>query len=395
MLNKWIRLLAMVMAVLLLLSAPAMAQTAEVSDLGGLKDKLLSDFFDYLYGQEKIFSDVLWVEAYLEQYDQARSWDKLQIARAAANVAWSDISSRELPEPCMTAEDYYNLLLADVDASFMEFSAEDYISSRTMMQNAILNMMYHLEDNIFEINGWESSVRHAQLTRECTEDYLQYCANTADWLLLEIDDSARAESFGAFLTENCPVIASKRMADHVDQATIEAETDQLLNHIEGLIGSMAEVTGQMNADIHLYADAVESGNATDGLGEMIPIDGLPLTLPYPAWNEDLSTRRATYYWNDKDDSMRFASAGDSLDTAPDGCVTEIPNVERDELEDYRDYLDSLGIACLDSKEEDGSLTIYYSFSGSKFSFKWANDTVTLYLFENPVCFAPVWYIESL
>ena len=46
--NKGIRLLAMVMAALLL-SVPAIAETGAVSDTGAVKDKLLSDFFDYLY----------------------------------------------------------------------------------------------------------------------------------------------------------------------------------------------------------------------------------------------------------------------------------------------------------------------------------------------------------
>lgn len=391
--NKWIRLTAMVISIFLLLAVPSVAE--ENSKLGTIKDRLLSDFFDYLYAEEKIFSDVLWAEDYLEQYDQARSWDRLQIARTAANAAWSDISSRELPEPGMSSDDYYELLLADMDVSFMELSADEYLHSRTLMQNTVLSMMFHLEDNVFESDGWDTTVQHAALAKECTEDYLQYCAYTVDWLLLELDDPDRADHFGAFLTEHCPFIASKRSADHVDQKTLEAATDQLLNHIEELIGSMAELTGQMNADIHLYADAVESGNATDGLGEIINIEGLPLTLPYPAWNEDLSTRRVTYYWNGEDGSMRFASAGDSLDSAPDGCVIEIPSVEREDLEEYRDYLDSVGVASLDSKEEDGSLTIYYNFSGSQFGFKWENGTITLYMFENPVCFAPVWYITSL
>ena len=392
--NRRIRLMAMAVAVFLLLAIPVVVVAEGDSETGALKDRLLSDFFDYLYAQERICGDVLWAEACLEQYDQTRSWDRLLIARAAANAAWSDISSQELPEPCMTADDYYELLLADVDAGFMELSGEDFLSSRTLMENIVLSMMYHLEINVFESNGWENSVQHAKLMRECAEDYLRYCAYTTDWLLKEMDDPARAEYFGAFLTENCPAIASMRPEDLADQEALEAATDQLLTRIEELNGAMAELTGQVNADLYLYADAVESGNATDGLGEIIAIDGLPLLLPYPAWDEDLSTRHVTYYWNDEDSSVRVASAGDSLDSAPDGCVMEIPGVSREDLENYRDYLDSIGVASLMSKEEDGGLTVYYSFAGSQFVFQWARENLTLHMLETPVCFAPVWYISG-
>ncbi|MBQ6324590.1 MAG: hypothetical protein IJI26_00815 [Clostridia bacterium] len=391
--NKGIRLLAMVMAALLL-SVPAIAETGAVSDTGAVKDKLLSDFFDYLYAQEKIYSDVLWAEAYLEQYDQARSWDRLQIARAAANTAWRDIAGRELPEPGMSADDYYNLLLIGVDASFMEVSAEEYQSSRTLMQNIVMGMRYHLEDHVFESHGWESSVQHAKLVRECAEDHLRYCANTADWLLLELEDPARAEHFRAFLEENCPAIASRRTSDLADQAALEEATEQVLTRIENMIGSLAELTGQMNANLYLYEDAIASGDVSQGIGETIPIAGLPLTLPYPWWEEKFSAQRITYYWNDAEGSMRLASTGDVLDAAPDGCVMETTGVSREDLESYKDYLESLGIVSLSSKEEDGGLTVYYSLGGSEFAFSWTEEALTLYMFEKPVCFAPVWYIAA-
>ena len=391
--NTWIQLMTRVMAVLLLSVFP-IAMAEGDPQTATLKDKLLSDFFDYLYAQENVYSDVIWAEGYLDQYDQTRDWNQLQIARAAANTAWSDIANWELPEPAMSADDYFDLLLANVDASFMELSEEDFLSSRTQMQNIVLSMMYHLEDNVFESNGWESSVEHAELARECAEDYLKYCAVTTDWLMLEIDDPARAEHFGTFLTENCPIIASMRSEGLVDQAALEVKADQLLNRIEELNRAMAELTGKMNADLYLYADAFESGNVAEGIGEIIPIEGLPLALPFPWWSEDLSTQSINYYWNNEDGSVRFAVARETLDAAPDGCVMAMPRVSREDLESYRDYLDSVGIACLDSKEENGGLTVYYSFGDSQFAFEWSEEALTLFMFENPVCFVPVWYIAA-
>ncbi len=389
--HRWAALVAA--SLLLAISARALADAAQTQD--ALRDRLLSDCFDYVYAQEMIYGDVLWAIGYFEEYDRTRTWEALQKARAAASAAREDIALRKLPPSQMTADDYHALLLEGVDASYVEYAQDDFEASRTTMQNGALLMMTHLAHAVFEGNGWETSVSNAAQTRAIAQAWQQYCAWSVDWLLLELDDEERARSFGEQLELHCPTIVSMRMGDGATQDDLEAAVGQLLDGVEEALRTQsAETEGQVRADFELFADALESGDVTKGIGEIIDIDGLPLILPYPTWYGNLSDQRFYYSWTRADGTSRYARAREDIDSAPDGCAIVTPGVLREALEAYAALLASRGVECLSRKEEDGVLTLLYSCAGSQFAFMLDGDTLTTYMLEAPVLYAPTWYIAA-
>ena len=81
--------------------------------------------------------------------------------------------------------------------------------------------------------------------------------------------------------------------------------------------------------------------------------------------------------------------------APDGCVITCPDVSLESLLDYRDAMAKSGLKCLSTREADGSCSVYYKVGESTFVFTWEDDAVQIFMLEEPICLAPVWYFYGI
>ena len=65
---------------------------------------------------------------------------------------------------------------------------------------------------------------------------------------------------------------------------------------------------------------------------------------------------------------------------------------------YCDELERAGLSSLGKSEEDGELKVFYEVSeagDSSFVIHWKEESTTILMMENPVCFVPRWYLKAL
>lgn len=388
---------SMLRALALLLLAAMLTGSMAGAESEPVVDRLLSDFFDYMYAEEVILGDALWAISYFEAYDEARDWESLLKARAAAAIARQDIAARLLPERILTAADLKALLRQGIDAGFMDTVESSYEGDRTLLQNGLLNVMAALEYNVFGSYSWNTGVKYVQALKATVEHSLTYCARTADWLLAEIGDDAQSAHFGGYLVEYCPAIAARRLPDGTDQAEIEADANRLMDEMEASLERYSGIVGEHSAQLKLMENAVESGDIgdiTDVVGEVLPIEGLPTLLPQPVWDITMGAA-INYFYSQPDGDVSLIAAPDMLDRAPDGYIIRLPEA-RESVEDYQSVLETrCGITPLNVRDEDGGLQISYAILDASLVLDWQDGTLTLYMLEKPACFAPEWYIDAL
>lgn len=78
-----------------------------------------------------------------------------------------------------------------------------------------------------------------------------------------------------------------------------------------------------------------------------------------------------------------------------GWYNTVKAISRDTVENYVEFLSSLGVAPFSAKAEEDAMKWYYSIADSELVFERTEEKLTVYMLQNPVCFAPVWYIEAM
>jgi len=357
------------------------------------EQQLLSDWFDYLFASENLYGDMQWAISYINDFLERPSWERLQIARMALNTAKLYIEQREKPEETMTAGEYDRFLQQGMDVSFVHPEIGTFQQGKQSVLTSCLLLEYGLFQDAFGARERTNLAGYTDtLQREFCEE-VRYLALCTDNLLLTLGDDDWTRKFRSFVTENCPLIAAEQ-TDIKDSDALYEQASMALDEIEALRTQQSEELGSARASLNRMKNALENDDLEALAANAAPIDGLPLLLPWPEWY-DIENAEYYYYWSGSDGNRTYPAECDDLQNAPDGCVITCPGVSLEALLDYRDALAGTGLACVSTREEDGSCDVYFEVGGSTFVFTWEDGAVQIFMLEEPICLVPVWYFLGL
>lgn len=356
------------------------------------EQQLLSDWFDYLFACENLYGDMQWAISYIHEFLETPSWERLQTARMALNTAKLYIEQREKPEETMTAEAYDQFLRQGMDVSFVHPEIGTFQQEKQSALTHCLQLEHGLFQDAFGVRERANLARYTDILQQEFQQDICYLALSTDNLLLTLGDSDWTQKFRSFIAENCPLISAEQTGIANSDALYE-QASAVLDEIEELRTLQSEELGSARASLNRMEDAMSNGDLETLAANAAPIDGLPLLMPCPDWF-DTESAEYYYYWSGNDGTRTYPTEREDLCGTPDGCVITCPGVSLEALLDYRETLAGVGLECLSTQEEDGVCSVYYEVGGSTIVFSWEADAVQIFMLEEPVCLAPVWYFYA-
>lgn len=371
-------------------ASPVLAEDAPAQSEAELH--MLNDLVAYIYQSEVLYGDVLWVLDAYADFDARRDWESLQKARASLTIASLDIGGCALPAQEMTPEDQLELMQKGIDVSFMENMASVFAGEKAAIQNTCAHLRAGIMLDVYLKDSWRTCMQEGAMTRELMSCYIQYLANTADWVLASLGDPAVTEKFRGVTEAYCPLTFARQEASLRSPAEYEAAANTLLDRIESLITEESKALGARSNALNRMTELLENRDYAAIGADLLTIENLPLALFYPTW---YSENDLFYYWEKDGEIQPTPLPGTALERMPDGCRIRIEGVSREDVQDYQQELEQAGLSCLGATEEEGRLNVYYAVGDSTFGLLWEADTVTILMTKQPVCFVPRWYYPAL
>lgn len=356
------------------------------------EQQLLSDWFDYLFACENLYGDMQWAISYINDFLETPSWEQLQIARMALNTAKLYIEQREKPEETMTAEEYNQFLQQGMDISFVHPEIGSFQRGKQMALDSCLQLEYGLFQGAFGVRERANLAQYTNILQQEFQQDIRYLALCTDYLLLTLGDDDWTQKLRSFTTEHCPLIAAEQ-TDIDDPEALYESASALLDD-EALETMRNEEIGSARASLNRLEYALANGDLEMIAANVASIDGLPLLLPCPDWY-DPESAEYYYYWSESDGNRTYPVEREDIREAPDGCTIICPSVSLESLLDYRDALNEVGLECLSTQEENGHCNVYYEVGESTFVFTWEEDAVQIFMLEEPICLAPIWYFYGI
>ena len=349
----------------------------------------LNDLLGCVYQSEVIYADLQWVLEAFERFENERSWESLQLARAALSIAKRDIESRSLPKLAITSDEQAALMKRGIDLSFMSgfeasFSAEQ-IGALNTCRNLASSIMY----DVFLRDDWEIAMHNVRMLERLNDCNIQYLANTVDWVLASINNKAVSKKFNALLEEHCPLTRAHQAKETLSREKIEVSTHELLNRIGELAVEGTKIIGERNDRLNFMCDVLARNDLKLLAKNIRVISGMPNVIFLPSW---FDIKDIYYYWQEDGKIVSSPRPGTKLERVPDGCRIRISGVSLDEVAAYRHNLESAGLTFSRTSTPN---EIACEYGDSLFAITWDNGTVTILLMENPVCFVPIWYVPAL
>ena len=390
--KKAICVLAMLMALLTILPSAGRA-VAEADQTGSTAQvRALNDLGNYIYQSELMYSDVLWALEYFERYDAEKTWENLELARASLRIARKDIEMRGLADLEMTVEDQMELMRQGIDLSFMENLEFQFDSEKQNIQNSCALLHADIMENVLLQQDWAIAMQNVAVEKELMQCYIQYLANTADWVLATIGDDAVTAEFDRLLETYCPRTRACQAAVLPTPEEIETENNLLFDRMEELLLESADNVGACTDRRNALTERDASKDYAAFGAELVEISGMPTVIFYPDWFSD---DNIFYFWMENGEVVDAPLPRTALERAPDGCRIDIDGVSKRDITNYLGMLEGAGLSCIGRSDEDGRLTALYQFAGSEFIFRWEEDSVSILMTQNPICFAPWWYMQAL
>jgi len=380
------------------------------------KEKLIDDLMSGMGTYERMFGDMYWALEYVEIYDVTRKWGDLQLARTALNLVLQDALELTPPATTLTQADLETLQGEGIDASFSKEYQETFAEDRNEMLDKCLNYNWHILYGVFEEDVWKRAASHMRLFDEYAESYLQYSAITVDWLTTQTDDMEWIGELERAFAEKCPMSNQRRLKgvfSAEDATRLAKEISMRLMELQTeLSQSFAENKYMYYRDSDAYADGKLEQTLKDNRANIF---GLTALVPEAPWDdliypdidldaidlatvrrEDLLAQDYMYLWRGEDGKLSKAAVLDALESPPDACVIATRRVSREEMENNCVELElTEGIERVDLTGDSESLRVTFKAGESVFVWEWKSEVATVFMLENPVCFAPVWYIASL
>ena len=358
-------------------------QTAEEA----LIKTLLSDLFSYLYYSESVYGDMLWALSYVESFTDHPTWEALLTARAAVEAAAEDIAAREAPTETITSADYAALLQQGMDVSYVSMLMAQWDEERDMALSVCDMFRKDLALDVFWRRSLQTMSKDVELYRETYEIKLESAAVNTDGVLMDLGENRQEEAFRNFLKEHCPRIAAYRNDSYENENALFARANAISDSLETLATRTSEQIGEKQADI----DVLLSADWNVLVPEAVPIGGLSAVLPMETLGDGESS---LYRWRKADGTPSALAAGESIDRAPDVCVITWNGATKETILRYCETIADLGWENSGAAEDGGQYILSYELGDSVLYFMWEADTLKIYMQENPICFAPLWYIYA-
>lgn len=408
--KRWI---SAILATLLLMTALSGWTLAEEKTP---KEKLIDDLMSGMGIYERMFGDMFWALEYVEIYDVTRRWGDLQLARTALNLVLQDALELTPPVTTLTQADLEALQGEGIDASFSKEYRETFAEDRNEMLDKCLNYNWHILYGVFEDDVWKRAASHMRLFDEYAESYLQYSAITVDWLTTQTDDTEWIGELERAFAEKCPMSNQRRLKGVFSAEDVTRLAEEISMRLMELQTELSQSFAENKYMVYRDSDAYADGKLEQALKDnRANIVGLPALVPEAPWDdliypdidldaidlatvrrEDLLAQDYMYLWRGEDGKLSKAAVLDALESPPDACVIATRRVSREEMENNCVELElTEGIERVDLTGDSESLRVTFKAGESVFVWEWKSEVATVFMLENPVCFAPVWYIASL
>ena len=346
---------------------------------------MLNDLLAYIYNREIICSDIKWILDSFEKFDRERTWESLQIAR-------QDIIKCELPALEMTQDDIKKLMNHKIDVNFLGNLGLVFKAEKTSELNTCLNLNNHIMRDVFFIDDWTISMRHAAITRQIIDYNFQYLANMADWVLTNIKNPAETKKFEILLAKYCPETRAKQRKIPDTLNNIEASAQKILDNIELLVMEQTKILGASNNRFNMLKYALGKKNLENFKQNLMTISNMPPVIFSPEWFSD---SEIFYFWRENNKIQPTPSPRSEITRIPDICRIKIKGVSLDKVKSYQQELNNNGFKSLGVKEEADKFTIFYKIQESSFAIIWEKEQVTIFMNKNPVCFMPILYLSLM
>ena len=385
------KIFALVIAVVCVVVCAVMYMQQPGSEATPLEVRALNDLLAYVYQTENIYADTLWVLEAFKRFDKERSWESLQLARAALWIAKRDIEKLSLPKAEMTSDDRAELISHGVDFSFMNGSDTLFRAEQVSTLNTFSNLNNGIMDSVFLNEAWADCMSHVQILERLTERDIQYLANNVDWVLANINKESVREKFNAILEKHCPLTHAYLGKNQLSRDKIEADMNELLNQIEKLTVELTQVISAEHDRVHLIEDALAAKDLSLFADDIAAISGMPPVIAAPIWfnSKDIDIY---YYWQEDGNIVPSPAPRTKLPRVPDGYRVRVSGVALDTVKAYQQELAAAALTLMKTSKEN---EIACQYGDSVFAITWDNGTVTILEFEGAVCFVPRWYLPVL
>lgn len=381
--------LALILACLLLLSG----STALAEEQKSSKGKILSDWFDYLFACENLYADLQWALDAAQAYEENMTWENKQKAAMTITSAQMYISQRNLPQALAAAEDYdfFTAQGADVRAMPLERSGYDVIRSTVL--NTLANLLEEVEYDSFWNYGRDFMQQFIALENEMQMLHWQALNLTTQYSILELGEDAETQHLMEFVALHCPSIHAAWPMGESDPQKLEAHMASVLDQMDAWVKKRNLLTGQQMAMLDIMTYCAEKDDWSPLMKEAAVIEGLPPMLPDPDWTMPGLTE-TLYYWKDAEGKILLPQERERVDRLPDGCQIVHSDVSAEEVILYCSSLIDMGVPCKVSEESPEKLLIFFTWEETILAIQWENETASLHVMGNPICFAPWWYIDA-
>ncbi len=382
----------LVIMMLILLTFFLLPASGEAETDSTAVDRFVNDLLNYVYRSEIMYGDHQWTLDAFERFDRERSWESLQMARASLALARNEISKLKLPPMEMTFEDQDELMEMGIDSGFMENVPASFNTNKTFLLNSCLDLHYKIMDQVFLRREWRISMEYVDLCQRIIDSDIQYLANTVDWVLMSINDEDITMKVDGLLAEYCPLTQAHRMENLDSPEKIESITNELLDNLSLLVIELNKTLGESENNINYLEDILISGDLSLLEADLMDISGMPPVLFYPEWFDD---EDIYYYWKENDEIQPAPLPRTELDRIPDGCLINIDGVSQEDFFLYLLEIDDAGVPYPDISDNDEEIMTIFEFGGSSFAFRWENESVSILMSKNPICFVPAWYLPAV
>ena len=351
--------------------------------------RAMSDWFDYLYGNECMYGAAQWTLSYVEEFLNDPTGENLLCAKSSLSTARRYVTQLEKDAATMTAEDYKILMQREYDISFV-----DEVNT---FENVKMTLDGYLSRLEFGLNSYVFLKEDFAYVQQLTDFLQQYCEVfllnlniETNYLLVELDDEKNTERFRDMVKEHCPLIDSCRSDFLRDREEIKQITAENLESIQKVISQSAFLEGKLKANQYLWE---QIAGDMDKLKEaMLTICDLPEMLPDPGWPKQ--NVQYYYMYTEEDGSVRAVTVGSTYEELPDTMTMVYPSVSEEKLIAYRNLLTENGYTVSLDEAADGIRLIIVELEGSTLEMLWQEEQLQLWAKNRPVLFAPAWYITA-
>lgn len=385
----------------------AVDQPLSEEEMDTITHNLLADWYAYAAWCEYLYGDMLWALSYLDPFFDSHSWDDLQTARAALQVAQRWVEQIDPPQATqMSLDDYDKLIQSGADVGYVQIAVSGISSLKSSMlleyriYQTYLNSPieeFFLTYQLAHLENW------ASIMRQLYEIYLCNCAVETDYVLLAVDNEVEESRFLDAIAEKCPELNARRAGNPQDKDALLQKMNDLADEIERLDNEMSANVGLSQAGLDLFRDALESDPFSDMntldqyiasmTADAVELTDFPTALPYPNWWYEQEDQDFIYIWKDVESGEKSSGmTGDTIKVPPDQYYIEWPGIPLEKYQSYLETLEGYGISAEFITEKDGTYTAFYELQTGSFALIWEENDVSFLTMDGSVCFAPPWYV---